>query len=98
MSSGGPQQPEGDEDARSVAASDNGHEDPCQTMVLCSEGQRKDQQTKTAHDVGQHNGLLDTLAMASPAVTFHTEPPIEFGKAERLFRPPSPPFTPPKRA
>ena len=82
---------------QSVSASEYGHEDPCQTLVLCSDGKRQDQQTSTlGHDASQHNGLLDTLSNLKPLDASVNEPSIVFSWADRLFRPPSPPFHPPK--
>jgi len=86
-------------DEQTVSATDYDHEDPCQTMVLCSDGKSRDQQTKTlGHDASQHNGLLDALRNLHPLVASFREPSMTFSWADRLFRPPSPPFHPPKQA
>ena len=84
-------------DEQSVSASEYGHEDPCQTLVLCSDGKRKDQQTSTlGHDACQHNALLDTLTDLRPLTGASKDPGLLFAWADRLYRPPSPPFHPPK--
>ncbi len=88
---------ESHDEQQSVSATDYGHEDPCQTMASCTDGKRQDQQTKTlGHDATQHNGLLDALRNLRPLTSSEREPAMTFSWADRLFRPPSPPFHPPK--
>ncbi len=83
---------------QSMTATDPGHEDPCQTLILCSDG-RQDQQTRHfMHDASQHNGLVDVFASLCPHLKALRERKISFGDAARIFRPPKPPFHPPKQA
>jgi hypothetical protein len=88
-----------DADEQSIAATDAGHEDPCQTLVLCSDGKRHDQQTTHfSHDASQHNALFDRMSgLTSSQVTF-PDVQIPRAAADGLFRPKSPPFHPPKQA
>lgn len=86
-------------DARSMSARQNGHEDPCQTLVLCSDNKQRDQQLpKLGHDATQHNGLLDVLAGLRPKLVATRDIPIPFATGDGLFRPSKPPFHPPKQA
>lgn len=82
---------------RSVSASENGSEDPCKTLILCSDGKQKDQQLpKLRHDSSQHNALFDPNRGIGTQAGTQKEPKIPFGTAHCLFRPKSPPFQPPK--
>lgn len=82
---------------RSVSASENGSEDPCKTLILCSDSKQKDQQLpKLRHDSSQHNALFDLNRGIATQAGTQKEPKIPFGTAHCLFRPKSPPFQPPK--
>jgi hypothetical protein len=86
-------------DAQAISATERGHDDPCQSLILCSDNKQKDQQVpKLGHDATQHNGLLDVFAALRPKLTAYDEPQIVFASTEELFRPPKPPFHPPKQA
>lgn len=86
-------------DERSVSATEYGHEDPCKSLILCSDGKQKDQQLpKLGHDASQHNALFDAQRGIGAQVVSQKEPKIPFGTAHCLFRPKSPPFQPPKQA
>jgi len=86
-------------DGQSMSARESDHEDPCQTLVLCSDNRQKDQQTPSfSHDASQHNGLVDIFAALQPKLTQLRERRIAFATAERIFQPPEPPFNPPKQA
>lgn len=81
----------------SVSANEKGHEDPCKTLVLCSDGSRKDRQLPAfGHDAAQHNALFDRSAylLADSVVT--RDVTIPFSTEDGLFRPPDPPFHPPR--
>ncbi len=83
-------------DARSFSSSEGGHEDPCQTLVLCR-SQRKDQQLPAfGHDSSQHNALFDPLRNLEPLIDSLKDAKISRTNAHCLFRPPNPPFQPPK--
>lgn len=84
-------------DEQSVFADQNDHEDPCQTLTICSKGSRKDHQTPNlGHDSSQHNGLIDHLSQIHTKVDVHDAPLILFENGHALFRPPNLPFHPPK--
>ena len=83
----------------SMSAAESGHEDPCQTLVLCSDNRQKDQQTlKLGHDASQHNALFDLLPRLGSQVEYLSKTLIPFETGEAVFRPPQPPFHPPKSA
>jgi hypothetical protein len=84
-------------DEQSISTDQSGHEDPCQTLAVCSEGSRKDRQTQNlSHDFSQHNGLIDLMSDISTRMDAHNDPPFLYGRDDALFRPPSSPFHPPK--
>lgn len=76
----------------------NGHdsEDPCQTLVLCSNTREKERQAASfAHDKVQHNGLVggfllpeDDTAKTQVALFFVAETQPRFRPPDLLFRPP----------
>ena len=87
------------EDERSISAAGHGHEDPCRSLVLCSDNKQRDRQApKLGHDATQHNGLIDVLASLRPNVAVAGDVPIPLGSGDALFRPPKPPFHPPKQS
>ena len=83
-------------DEFSISSTDYGHDDPCQTLVICQESRGHDPLMSHGHEMCQHNGLLDTFKSFHPLVFYTGEPKITFSWADRLFRPPSSPFHPPK--
>ena len=84
-------------DGQSITSRDGGHEDPCQTLVLCSDGKRKDQQAPNfGHDASQHNALFDGQSDVFPQTGSQKDAAIPFTTSHCLFRPPSPPFQPPR--
>jgi len=86
-------------DTKSISAHQNGNEDPCRSLILCSDNKQKDQQMpKLGHDATQHNGLLDVFAALRPKLTAIREPQIYATSGDGVFRPPKPPFHPPKQA
>lgn len=88
--------PHGEE--RSVSTRESGHHDPCQSLILCSDNKQRDQQVpKLGHDASQHNALFDPLAGLDIDLAGNGEPRIPFGSARAIFRPPHPPFHPPKQ-
>jgi hypothetical protein len=85
-------------DEQSISADEGGHEDPCQTLVICNEGPRKDRQAKLSHDSSPHNGLFGMLADSNLNFDVPDDPRMSFPTANRLYRPPNPPFHPPKNS
>jgi hypothetical protein len=85
-----------DGDAHSFSSSGGGHEDPCQTLVLCR-SQRKDQKLPNlGHDASQHNALFDRIRDLTPLIEAREDANTSPSAAHCLFRPPNPPFQPPK--
>jgi|CXWL01.1.fsa_nt_gi hypothetical protein len=81
----------------SVSSHEDGQEDPCRTLILCSDSKRERQQLPNpVHQMAQHNALLELLASIRPLTFTLGDPPIPFGRAEAVFRPMSPPFHPPE--
>lgn len=81
----------------SVSSTDGGHDDPCKTLIVCSDSRRKDQQLPTfSHDSMQHNAMFDRWSDLDSRFDMRSEVPIPFATAHALFRPPSPPFHPPE--
>ena len=81
----------------SVTAKDSGHEDPCATMILCSDSKRQDDLSPVrGHDAGSHNALfaqLFTKTVEAPVIKQGVKPLYD---AQDLFRPPDPLFHPPE--
>ncbi len=84
-------------DGASVSATDGGHDDLCKTLIVCSDSKRKDQQLPVfSHDSIQHNAMFDRGTDLDNQFDMRIEPRIPITAAHTLFRPPSPPFHPPK--
>ena len=84
-------------EGQSVAASESGHDDPCQTLVLCSDNKQKDQQLPSfSHDSMQHNAMFDRRWELLDQIGSEDDARIPYSTAHALFRPPSPPFHPPE--
>jgi hypothetical protein len=80
-----------------VQSSERGHEDPCGTLIMCSDSRKRDQQVPgVSHDASQHNALFDRLSGMRNLSGIERDQPITFEDANALFRPPLPPFHPPK--
>ena len=82
---------------RAAYSEEDGHDDPCKTMIRCSDGRRQDQKTPNlGHDKSQYNAFL--RHMPDPfdrnAGLNRTRLPRE--KVYALTRPISPPFHPPE--
>ena len=80
-----------------ISASDRNGEDPCRTLVLCSNTREKERQTASfAHDKVPHNGLFGSyqLPLAKASQTGSTV--FLFPGASARFRPPDLLFRPPK--
>lgn len=84
-------------DEQSVVANETAHDDPCKTLVICSEGSRKDHKpANLTHNSSQHNGLIDHLSQIRTKIDVHDNPVIPFESAHVIFRPPNLPFHPPR--
>ena len=82
---------------QAIYSHESGHDDPCKTLVLCSDSNRKDKQMPNlGHDATQHNALFDGRSSVFPQIGVQKGPKIPFTTAHSLFRPPSPPFHPPE--
>jgi len=86
------------QDRPAVSAVDQSdHNDPCRTLAVCSDGQRKDQQSpRFGQHLTQHNGLIDGLMAVGPNINVHDDPVFSFEIAHAIRRPPNPPFHPPE--
>jgi len=84
-------------EGQSINASESGHDDPCQSLVLCSDNKQKDQQLPGfSHDSMQHNAMFDRPWELLNQTGIEQEARIPYSTAHALFRPPSPPFHPPE--
>lgn len=84
-------------DGTYITATEDHREDPCDTLVLCSDTRGRDRQTvSSGHNAVQHNGVLDGLFSPVVIAALRGDPPLFSSTANRLFRPPNPPFHPPK--
>ncbi|KXJ98626.1 MAG: hypothetical protein UZ17_ACD001002696 [Acidobacteria bacterium OLB17] len=83
--------------ADEMTASQHDSEDPCQTLVLCSNNREKERQTASfAHDKVQHNGLIGGFLLPSDADLGRAAASFAYADSKPLFRPPDPQFRPPK--
>lgn len=81
----------------SISATESGHDDPCQSLVLCSDSKKKDQQLPGfSHDSMQHNAMFDRHWEMPDQIGVEKDARISYSTAHALFRPPSPPFHPPE--
>ena len=87
----------GTRERTSVASDQNEHEDPCDTLILCSDSKQKDRQVPSfSHDAAQHNAVFDRTSGIRTDAIVTEDPRIPFGTSNSLFRPISPPFHPPE--
>jgi len=85
-------------DGQSIQSSEGSDEDPCSTMILCHDGQRDHQTPSFSHDASQHNGFLDHLSRLRAPGGPPKDPTLSFSIVNGIFRPPKPPFHPPKNS
>jgi len=80
-----------------MTATGHDSEDPCQTLVLCSNTREKERQAASfAHDKVQHNGLIGGLLLPADN-TLNTDAVLFFFPDTRpRFRPPDLLFRPPE--
>jgi hypothetical protein len=84
-------------DAPAISAHEIPHGDPCDTLVLCSDNGRRDQQrSNLGREVTQHSAPLDLLAVLCHRICARDASRIEFSTANVLSRSISPPFHPPE--
>ncbi|MGB7207840.1 MAG: hypothetical protein WBD27_04200 [Pyrinomonadaceae bacterium] len=84
-------------DAPSISANDVPHDDPCDTLMLCSDRGRNDQQrSNLGREATQHSAPLDLLAVLCHRICARGASRIEFSTANVLSRYISPPFHPPE--
>lgn len=80
-----------------ISASDQNGEDPCQTLVLCSNTREKERQTASfAHDKVPHNGLFGSYQLPLAKASQTSSTAFLFPDARVRFRPPDILFRPPK--
>jgi len=84
-------------DEQAITFHEGEHDDPCKSLILCGDSQRKDRQMPNlSHDAVQHNALFDGKDGFSAQTLFQRDPLIPFKTAHCLFRSISPPFHPPE--
>jgi len=84
-------------DETSVTMTEGEHDDPCKTLVTCSDSNRNDHQTQNLrHDASQHNALYDRGLDFLAAIEINNGEEIPPLTGHAIFRPPSPPFQPPQ--
>lgn len=80
-----------------VVATDYGHDDPCQTLVMCSQSRQRDQQQpRFGHETVQHNGLVGLFDINTPLFDPCSSRASLHSSTREIFRPPDPPFQPPE--
>jgi hypothetical protein len=83
-------------DERSISSNEQGHDDLCKYLVLCSDSRRDKQAPAFGHDPSQHNLLLDVSSQLVPRIGALDDPLIPFPTAALASRPPDPHFRPPQ--
>ena len=72
-------------------------EDPCKTIMRCSDGPRREQTTpRFGHDSIQYEPFVNQLAMTRRSADQYADPRLRRARIEALFRPPDPLFHPPQ--
>jgi hypothetical protein len=83
-------------DSRSISASEGGDEDPCNTLIMCSDGHRRDRQMPSfSHDATPHNALFDRNAGFKNLGLGQKNAKLSVTNVNGIFRPPDPTFHPP---
>ncbi|MGH9946737.1 MAG: hypothetical protein ACRD6X_06035 [Pyrinomonadaceae bacterium] len=84
-------------EGQAFSAKETGHEDPCKTLIQCTDGKRQNQQVPNlGHDASQHNAFFDRLSNLMLRKSLYKEPQLTRERVSGLFRPVSPPFHPPE--
>jgi hypothetical protein len=80
-----------------MSSSDRGHEDPCGTLILCSDGRRNDQQVPSfSHNSSQHNAFFDSNSNTCRNYVIVSDPLGHSSFVFGISRPPDPAFHPPE--
>ncbi len=86
---------EGEGDA--VYSEESGHEDPCKTLIRCSDGPSENRPVPLiGHDLSQHNALFDHHYKTRRRGGTYKDPRIIRSKISGLSRTLNPPFHPPE--
>ena len=84
-------------DAPAISAHEVPHGDPCDTLILCGDSGRNDQQrSNLGREVTQHSAPLDLLSDLCHRIRVRDESRFEYSTAYGLYRNISPPFHPPE--
>ena len=84
-------------EGQAISSSEREHEDPCKTLIQCSDGRRQDQQIPSfTHDANQHNGFVPRLSDLGRSGFFNGDARFSYFNLRGLFRPPDPRFHPPE--
>jgi hypothetical protein len=75
---------------------DGGHEDPCKTLICCSDTRRHEQEAPSGFDATPHNALFDRSAELQGLGYANKDPLALYSAVNSLWRPISPPFHPPE--
>jgi hypothetical protein len=85
------------DDGQAVQSQDNPDEDPCKTLILCSDGPRQDHRVpKFGHDILQYSTLFDGLLAAPRWADLYKDPRLRRRPLHPLSRSLDPLFHPPK--
>lgn len=87
----------GSDNAPSAASAPIDHEDPCDTLVVCSDSRGRERRAPSFnHDAMQHNGLMDVIREIAANVKVTRDPRLAPSNVKGLSRPPDLPFNPPE--
>jgi len=83
-------------EGQTISSSEREHEDPCKTLIQCSDGRRQDQVPSFTHDANRHNGFVPRLSDLTRTELFYANAAFSPSNLIGLFRPPDPLFHPPE--
>ena len=82
--------------AQAIGFDEQGHEDPCKTMVHGTDGTRPEKPVPNlGHDVTQANAFF-AISAIELRIGLRKDPRLSHAQVNGLFRPVSPPFHPPE--
>lgn len=84
------------DDGAAVQSQDNGHEDPCKTLIQCSDGTRPDQSAPKFAHLLQYGAFGDGLFPVRRWIDLHKDPRLRRRPLHPLVRPSDPLFHPPE--